>query len=726
MRLLGILCSLLLAGVVLSEEVVEPAVDPQQKDLPAEKPPKASAVRDYEVTITAKRSSKAEDVFRTPATVDVLTEDYITHRRNAPSLVDALDETPGVMVQKTAPGQGSPLIRGFTGYQTLLLIDGVRFNNSTFRSGPNEYWRTVDPLSVQRLEVVKGPFSALYGSDAVGGTVNAVTKDPSWGDGTHAWQGIDWGGWSYYRGASGERSNIGHVELEGSHNKKVAFLFTGSYKDFDDLKAGGDAGVQQNTGFSEFGGDGKIVYRIDDQNELTFLGQHFRQQAVPRTEQTVFAQPFHGTTVGTEFRRDTDQFRSLAYFEYHGKELNSILDDVVVNLNYQNHQEERDRKTSNGRTDTSGFDVDTFGLFAQLQTKTPGGTLIYGLDYYHDNVDSFRRNFNADGTPRSNGIQGPLGDNASYDLFGAFIQDDIWLFNERLNLVAGLRYSHAAAEAAQVEDPVTGDAFSISDSWNSVVGNLRALVFVDEAKRWNFYGGVSQAFRAPSLSDLTTFDATSAVETPTPGLKPEEYLQFEAGVKGKHDALRFNAAYFYTLINSQITQSPTGALINNTPEVVKTNDGKGWLQGVEASVEYTFFRRWTPWANFTWQEGETDQLVFATGEKTRAPLTRLMPLTGHLGLRYRPAAGKWWVEAVGTFVGRQDKLALRDRVDIRRIPPGGTPGYSLLAIRGSAEIHKNLFISGGVENITNQNYRVHGSGTNSPGINAFVSIDYRW
>ncbi|MFH0938483.1 MAG: TonB-dependent receptor, partial [Planctomycetota bacterium] len=646
--------SLFLTVIALSEEVTESKVEAPKdtqttrviKD--AESPLKDSEVREYEVTVTAKRSSKAKEIFRVPASVEVLTGNYITHCKNAASLVDALDEMSGVMVQKTSPGQGSPVIRGFTGYQTLLLIDGVRFNNSTFRSGPNEYWRTVDPLSLQRLEVVKGPFSALYGSDAVGGTVNAITKDPSWGDGKHIWQGIDWGGRSYYRSATAERSNSGHLELEGSHNKKVAFLFTGSYKDFDDLKAGGGAGVQPNTGFSEFSGDGKIIYRIDDHHELTFLGQHFRQQAVPRTEQTVFAQSFHGTSVGTELRRDTDQFRSLAYMEYHGKELNSIFSDIKINLNYQNHQEERDRKTSNGRTDVSGFDVDTFGLFTQLQTQTHCGTLTYGIDFYHDNVNSFRYNFNTDGSLRSRSIQGPLGDDASYDLFGVFIQDDIWLFNERLNIVGGLRYSHAAAKANQVEDPVSRASFSISDSWNSVVGNLRALVFLDEAKKWNVFGGASQAFRAPSLSDLSSFDATSAVETPTPGLAPEKYLQFEAGIKGRYDFFRFDAAYFHTLINSQITQSPTGALISKTPEVVKTNDGQGWVQGVEARVEYTFAKQWTPWVNFSWQEGETNQLVFATNQKVRAPLTRTMPLTGHLGLRYQPKVGKWWLEAVGT------------------------------------------------------------------------------
>jgi len=85
---------------------------------------------------------------------------------------------PGVMVQKTGHGQGSPYIRGFTGFRTLLMIDGIRLNNAVFRDGPNQYWNTVDPFSIERLEVVKGPSSVLYGSDAIGGTVNVITRGP--------------------------------------------------------------------------------------------------------------------------------------------------------------------------------------------------------------------------------------------------------------------------------------------------------------------------------------------------------------------------------------------------------------------------------------------------------------------------------------------------------------------------------------------------------------------
>ncbi len=126
------------------------------------------------------------------------------------TLPEAFQETPGMMVQKTANGQGSPFILGFTGFRNLLLIDGVRLNHSAFREGPNQYWNTVDAFSLQGIEVVPGQGSVLYGSDAIGGTVNALTKGPDL-LAAEAGEGFS-SGRALYRWSSGEQSHIGRVE----------------------------------------------------------------------------------------------------------------------------------------------------------------------------------------------------------------------------------------------------------------------------------------------------------------------------------------------------------------------------------------------------------------------------------------------------------------------------------------------------------------------------------
>ena len=122
---------------------------------------------------------KEDEIFEVPSTVESLSGSFLTRRRAYRTLPEALAEVPGVLVQKTGRGQGSPYIRGFTGFRTLLLVDGIRLNHAAMRSGPNQYWGTVDPLTLDRVEIFKGPASVLYGSDAIGGTVNALTRSPT-------------------------------------------------------------------------------------------------------------------------------------------------------------------------------------------------------------------------------------------------------------------------------------------------------------------------------------------------------------------------------------------------------------------------------------------------------------------------------------------------------------------------------------------------------------------
>ncbi|MCX6853899.1 MAG: Plug domain-containing protein [Verrucomicrobia bacterium] len=126
-----------------------------------------------EMVITATRGQT--DLLKVPSVVRTLTAEQLQERQ-VRTLPEALREIPGVNVQKTSNGQGSPFIRGFTGFRNLALIDGIRFNNSTFREGPNQYWNTIDSYAIDRIELVPGQGSVLYGSDAIGGTLNMFTK----------------------------------------------------------------------------------------------------------------------------------------------------------------------------------------------------------------------------------------------------------------------------------------------------------------------------------------------------------------------------------------------------------------------------------------------------------------------------------------------------------------------------------------------------------------------
>lgn len=674
------------------------------------------------ITVTASRREKP--IYDEPAIVEVVNHEDLRFRQKIGNFVDAFAEMAAVSVQKTAQGQGSPFIRGFTGFHNLLLIDGVRFNNSILRSGPNQYWATLDPLAAARLEMVKGPGSVLYGSDAVGGTVNVITPKAPLEEPVV-------GGAIYTRWSDAERAHLIRAEAQGSYRGKLGYLLSGSFKDYGDFRAGGDTGIVENSAYDEHGVDAKVRFRPRDDRELTFLFQSFRQDDVPRTETTSFSKPFHGTEVGNELRRDHDQERSLAYLQYRRVREGPVR-EAEYTLAYQTTEEERIRVRGDRRSDLSGFSVGTWSVQTQFRSPSRWGLWTYGAEVAHDSVDSFRTDFNADGSVRRVRIQGAVADDASYERLGIYVQNEISLVRDRLTLIQGGRFNAYRLDTDRVEDPATGEEISLSDDWSKTVGSVRVLWRPDAAgaDRWRVFGSVSQAFRAPNLSDVTALDATSAVETPTPGLEPESYLTTELGVKVSSNWGAFSGSYFYTVIDDQIVQSPTGRFIDGTPEVQKDNVGDGFVQGVEVAGTWRARPGLEVWANLSWMEGQVDQFLFSeTGEaeEVRAPVSRLVPWMSHWGVRYDPPASSWWLELHGTAFSRADKLALRDRTDTRRIPPGGTPGFAVFGIRGAITVlQQRLTLAGGVENLLDEDYRIHGSGQNMPGRSLVASAAWGW
>ncbi len=662
-----------------------------------------------EVVITATRRS--ERAFDLSYTTHTITADDIRDRsyRTTP---ESLRDLPGIMVQKTAHGQGAPFIRGFTSFHNLFLIDGVRLNHSAFRSGPNQYWNTVDSFSLERTEIVKGPTSVLYGSDAIGGTVNAITKSPStYGEGINSERRL------YYRYSTAERSNVGRFELDVTEDEKIGVLIGGTFKQFGDLRAGRGTGEQPNTGYDEWDADFKLEYFFTPDTRLIIAHQEVSQNNVPRTHRTAFSKSFDGTTIGSDLRRDLDQDRRLTYIQLHAENMDSFVETMRLSLSWQEHHEIRDRIRSSGVRQKQGFDVGTFGASAQFESNTPFGQLTYGAEYYHDNVNSFST---------SNQIQGPIADDASYDLLGIYVQNQ-FAISDRLEFLVGGRLNYARADARRVSDPVTGGRTSVSDEWWSLVGNAR-LVWHIVPDHVNFFGGVAQGFRAPNLSDLSRFDVarTDEFETPAFGLDPENYIAFEAGIKTQYDNWSMEAAYFHTLIDDMIIRKPTGRFVQGDREVTKVNSGDGFIHGIELSTSFRFRPDWTLFGNFTWMDGEIDSFPTALPSSQREPVSRLMPLTGQIGMRWDHPKRHIWLEGLATIAGNQDNLSFADKADTSRIPPGGTPSYTVFSLRSGWRINENVDLTVAVENLGDENYRVHGSGLNEPGrsLNVGLSITF--
>jgi hemoglobin/transferrin/lactoferrin receptor protein len=638
----------------------------------------------------------------------------------AASFPEALVQQPGIMLQQTGRGMGSPFIRGFTGFRNLALIDGVRLNNSVFRDGPNQYWSLIDALSVSGIDVVKGQGSVLFGSDAVGGVVNALTKGPVYKDGP----GVHTTGMVATRYATAERSWTGRIEGSVSEAGRYGLHVGLTGRTFGDLQAAGQ-GRLPNTGYDELGVDLKMEVFLEPETKLVLAHNQYHQDDVWRTHRTIYAVPFAGSDVGDELAHVFDQDRYLSYVRLESDRDHGWLQHYDVTLSHQRMSEERVRRRSRGRTDQEGFDVDAWGIAANFRSESPLGTLSYGASYYLDDVSAFRVSRSGGATTVAG--QGPVADDSRYHLLGVYLQDEIRI-GESLDLILGGRYTYAAAEAGRIEDPQTDRLYSQSDSWQDLSGSARLQWSVDEAKRLRFFGGVSQAFRAPNLSDMSRFDVarSNEVEVPAAALDPEEFVNWEAGVRWVGEKVSASVAYFYTDIQDLIVRAPTGNLRDEQVEVTRRNGGSGYVQGIESSLSLKLGKDWTVFGNMTWQEGEVESFPTESQRKVSEPFSRLMPLTGLAGVRWDSPGRRWWVEGTLQIVDDATRLSSGDVRDTQRIPPGGTPGFTVATLRSGWQVTDALLLTAAVENFTDEAYRIHGSGVNQPGVNFVFGAQMRF
>jgi hemoglobin/transferrin/lactoferrin receptor protein len=654
-------------------------------------------------------SSKVEEPsFLTPYAVNVIDADRIrvASFRTTP---DIFREVPGAMVQKTAHGQGSPYLRGFTGYRTLFMIDSIRLNNSVFRDGPNQYWSTVDLGTFERVEVVLGPSSVLYGSDAIGGTVNALTRNPK------AYLAGASGGDLAYRGASAEHSNSGRATADLALSPSDGLLIGASKRDYGDLESGD--GRLPNTGYNEWAMDAKWLRELSDSLRLTTAHFQVHQDNVPRTHSTVASVPYAGTEVGSDLQRNLNQDRTLTYARLEAAELLG-LQSWDFSLYHTLQKEEEKRERSGNRHSEADFKVNTYGFNATSNMETGDwGRFTFGADWARDFVDS---------QSSSNPIQGPVADDSTYDWAGIFVQNR-YQISTTVDLTSGIRLAFFDANAGSISDPVTGSEFSYQQDWLEPVGSLR-LGWMPIADSLRLYSGISQGFRAPNLSDLTRYDIarSNEFEVPSVNLDPEHYTTYDIGAKLATADLSINGAVYYTDISNQIQRLTTGRVNEDgDQEVTKSNVGDGEVYGVELQATWQPVEQWLVFGHYAWLDGQITSEATVGAPAFDDNPSRLMPANYRLGLQYQPGSARnWWAETEIIGAEDADKLSLSDESDTQRIPPGGTPGFTVWNLRGGLDLTSNLNLILALENVMDDNYRVHGSGQNEPGRNFVVYLDY--
>ncbi len=769
------------------------------------------------VTVTAARGTLQEET-RIPATVRSLDEVRLKARA-VDLLPRMLDEEPGILTQQTTPGQGSPILRGQSAQAVLYLLDGVRYNNATYRAGNTQYLAWIPDVAVDSVEVLLGPAGVNYGSDALGGAVNVISKPlPGFAPETTRWSGnvrvfgesassggganATLGGsgrtWAAYvaanaslhndlRGGGGRDSHHASVRFLGFEPEQVRDAFGSRYRDTGYSAAGltAKASVQAGTGTvsaylvrSEqydvrrydrlLGGDGRLVADFDPQ-QLTF-----------------------------------------GYLRYSRFFASEFL-EVTLSLNRQTDGRRDQRRPSSSlraeRNQDTAIGIEVIG------SKTFGNHLLSGgIEIYDEDVDASRTETSGDGTIA---VRPRVPNGAAYRSVGLFLLDEWHGIDDRLLVSAGARYSAFRYRVRSADNTIAGKALvpNTQATFDDLTLNLGANYAATDT--FGLWGRVARGFRAPSIFDFGEIGLTGggfevapdeavgfgAVVADSAGrtarrtdkswesLRPEVLWSYEVGLRWFDDDVRVEITAFDNEFSDAISRRTViiddpvvGQVIGGEPIIGQDTEGRVFvgadpdpivsranvgrlrIWGIELLAQKSWDARWLATLKASLQRGRE----IGTGFFAR----RIAPdnLTGVL--RWRSTSGRLSIEAVVKGARRQARLnpgdledarigAFRDAGDITDffnshgarlglvangilLATGetldevidrvlgadhtgaplftSTAGWATLGLRGSYALADNQTLVFALSNLTDTNYRMHGSGFDAMGIN--LSLAY--
>ncbi len=690
-------------------------------------------------------------------------------RKQATSITDALESEVGIFTQSTNRGAGTLLLRGLVGPENLIYVDGVRFNQSTFRTGPNQYLNTFDPSALERIEVVRGPGSVLFGGGAMGGVVHLIPRDLMLSPLTEV------------RGSFATADDSVGVSASGAAKAGELPFWIG---------AGATILRQGDLEIGDRGGESIVVPNLNDMGELEpssldTVYWRARGAYVP-TSKTRVRLDYFGASIVDAPRTDRIGDGEIRFYDNRDDLLYLTLehdgsgwaDSVHANFSLHRTVERIDRYNC-GRVDVengsrapdplgcarleptlveqrrvNNDSVTTVGSSVQLVSELPADiSLNYGIETYGDFVASTRGDGIGVGgelTPRDRGNFAP---ESRYSTVGAFVSGtwDALRFGEHAFV---LRLGTRAESFSAFAPNVTEELGDVEFDEAGVVGNA-GLSYLWGGKLHTYFTW-NQGFRAPNLQETTVLgDTGNSFEVPNPELGPERSDTFELGSKlALDDWVRFDGSAYVTYLSDRITREEATldgeSTINDKPIERRVNRDTAYFYGAEAAVKSApIIYDIHVFGNVTWIDGaiETDEEddtfqegplhgLVGSSDRFYSNPRRLSPVRWNAGASWEPSPA-WYLTLWAAGAGAQDKLAGGDRGDLRicQESPGilysdvgaecpGTDAWATLNARAGYR-HENFTADLAVRNVLDQRYRLHGSGYPAAGFNVLGTIGIR-
>lgn len=668
---------------------------------------------------------------------------------------DILTASGQVFVQKSQAGGGSPVVRGFEASRVLLMVDGVRMNSAIFRAGHLQNIITVDNMILDRIEIIYGPSSTLFGSDALGGVVNLFTKQPQLFKSNLVSKKAPWktNGNLVYRFGNGQNEQRQHVDLNIANNR-WAFLTSVTKSNFGDMRQGNkrlaaypDFGkrlfyvtrenntdvikdnsafvnIQKLSGYNQIDLLQKVLFKPNDNTEHLLNIQVSNSSDINRYDR--LTEISKGLPVFSEWYYGP-QVRNMIGYKLTKSNLNGYFQKLTTNINYQHLEESRITIRFKSNNKDYRFEaVDIFGLNMDLLHQGKSSTLNIGVESYYNNVGSTAYSNNIATNMRSaiatRYSDGPtnMSNYALYAQHTQFLKGN-WVLN------SGLRLNNVQLNANFKDTALMLFPFTDANQNNTALtGNLGMAYNGADGLRVSF--GVSSGFRAPNVDDLTkVFDTrTGYVVVPNKDLKPEYTYNAELNVSKTTSNYSIGASLFYTwfrnaLVVDKFKWNNASAILYQgiMSDVYATqNKAKAVVYGFNVNGSANLTPNTTLAATYTYTKG-----TYQNG-LVEMPLDHIPPTYGRVGLKHD--LKKFTAELFTVFNGwkRIEDYNLNGEDNEIYATKDGMPGWQIWNINTNYQLTKKLNFSFQIENIADLNYRYFASGISALGRNYIVQARY--